>query len=295
MYGLHFPTKMYFGAKYGFTQMIDKRSWSTLKSQSSSFSVGAEVTKGIKLKKGISPQLGLSATVGASYGSKSSREQAQKFESHFSETKEFSLGRRMPNSGGVHEWVKLIGGEPMPTRWGLKSLCEHPAFATKKNACIKYSKSYCEKHLVHADPEAICDVAQRRECTWDLDCLPRHSCTDEGRCEKLPSCTVWLYDYAYFNGGSPRVLGPVYYTDAAGGPDGGKTIDVYDKHKIGSAKVSEGCEKVVLLDQDNCKLSSRDNLVLGRSANTFEHKDFWGDLENDICEVKVLARKDWSD
>jgi len=295
MYGLHFPTKLYFGAKYGFTQMIDKSSWSTLKSTSSSFSVGAEVTKGIKLKKGISPQLGLSATVGASYGSKSSREQAAKFESHFSETKEFSLGRRMPNSGGVHEWVKLIGGEPMPTRWGLESLCEHPAFATKKSACVRYSKSYCEKHLAHADPDATCDVAQRRECTWDLDCLPRHTCTVDGKCEKLPSCTVELYDYAYFNGGSPRVLGPVYYTDAAGGPDGGKMFDVEDKHKIGSAKVSEGCEKVVLVDQDSCKLSSRDNLVLGRSANAFEHKDFWDDLENDICEVKVLARKDWID
>jgi len=235
--------------------------------------VGAEVTKGIKLKKGISPQVGLSATVGAKYGSKSSREQSQKFESHFSETKEFSLGRRMPDSGGVHEWVKQIGGEPMPTRWGLESICEHPAFAPKKSACIEYSKTYCAKHLIHADHDANCDASQKRECTWDLDCLPRHSCTNEGK----------------------RVLGPVYYTDAAGGPDGGKMFDVVDKHLIASAKVTEGCEKVILVDQDSCKVKSRDNLVLGRSANAYEHKDFWDDLENDICEVKVLARQSWDD
>merc|ERR1719410_2774933 len=123
-----------FGARYGFTQMIEESDYATLARNSKSFNVGAEVTKGIKLKKGISPQVGLSATVGAKYGSKSSREQSQKFESHFSETKEFSLGRRMPDSGGVHEWVKQIGGEPMPTRWGLESICEHPAFAPKKSA-----------------------------------------------------------------------------------------------------------------------------------------------------------------
>jgi len=292
MYGLHFPSKLYFGAKYGFTQMIDSSSWSTLKSTSSSFSVGAEVTKGIKMKKDIGP-VGLSATVGASYGSKSSREESAKFDSHFSETKEFSLGRRMPNEGGVEEWVKQIGGEPMPIRYGLVSLCEHPAFAKKKSDCVQYSKSYCEKHLVHSGQDVRCDAAEKRECTWDMDCLPRHTCTDDGKCEELPSCTVELFEHEYFNGGK-TTMGPVYYTDAAGGPNGGKVIK-YTKSLIGSARVSKGCDKVVLVDEDNCKVSHRDNLVLGHSVDSLEHKDFWGDLENDICEVSVLARKDWNE
>jgi len=30
------------------------------------------------------------------------------------------------------------------------------------------------------------------------------------------------------------------------------------------------------------------------SGDSFEHANFWDDLEDDICEVKVLACKDWS-
>jgi len=67
------------------------------------------------------------------------------------------------------------------------------------------------------------------------------------------------------------------------------------KKLIGSARVSKGCDKVVLVDEDNCKVSHRHNLVLGHSVDSLEHKDFWGDLENDICEVSVLARKDWNE
>jgi len=142
MYELHFPSKVYFGAKYGFTKRIDESSWSILKKSSPGFSVGAEFTKGIKLKKGISPQLDLLATVGALYGSKGSRRQGQKFDSHFSEEKEFSLGQRMPNTGGVEEWSKETTGEPMPTRYSLLRICTHPGFAAKKSKCEKYSKIY---------------------------------------------------------------------------------------------------------------------------------------------------------
>merc|ERR1719474_1341131 len=139
---------MMFGARYGFTQLIEESNYATLSSTSKSFDVGAEVRKGVRFKKDLGkapvPQIGASATVGVSYGSKNEQENMEKFDSYFSEIKEFSLGRRMPNQGGAEEWVKQINGEPMPTRYVFKSLCQHPAFATKKDNCEKYIKTYCE-------------------------------------------------------------------------------------------------------------------------------------------------------
>jgi len=85
-----------------------------------------------------------------------------------------------------------------------------------------------------------------------MDCLPKHVCTYDGKCEKLPSCTEQIYDYAHFKE-DKRTLGPDYYTDAAGGPDGGKVIDTKDTALAGSAKVSKGCDKVLFVDQDECR------------------------------------------
>lgn len=295
MFGLKFPVTMMFGAKYGFTQMIEESNYATLASQSSSFSVGAEVTKGIKLKKGISPQLGLSATAGVSYGEKNSQSESEKFDSHFSEIKEFSLGRRMPNEGGAKEWVKQIDGEPMPTRYAFKSICEHPAFITKKDSCETYIKTYCDKHLSLLHEGVVCNPAEKPECTWDMDCPDHHRCTNQNTCEELPSCTLHLYSSRSY-GGTMRTFGPVYYTDAAGGKDGGKVFDTVNKAKTDSARVSQGCEQVILMDSDRgCRESRADNLIMGRRTNQFEVGNFNDDLENDICMVKLLAKRTWDD
>merc|ERR1719499_770556 len=45
MFGIHYPTKMYFGAKYGLTTYMSQSSYATVTEKSSAFSVGAEVTK----------------------------------------------------------------------------------------------------------------------------------------------------------------------------------------------------------------------------------------------------------
>jgi len=295
MFGLSFPVKVMFGARYGFTQMIEESNYATLAQNSKSFNVGAEVTKGIKLKKGISPQVGLSATVGVSYGSKNSKEEMDKFDSHFSEVTEFSLGRRLPNTGGVTEWVKQISGEPMPFRYGFKSICEHPAFSSKSDDCKSYAETYCEKHLIGAFEGGSCNAAEKVECMWDMDCPDHHRCTNDGACEELPSCTLVLFGDNYY-GGTKRTFGPVYYTDAAGGKDGGKVFDTVNKAKTDSAKVSHGCEQVILMDNDGgCRENRADNIVMGRRTNRYEVGNFNDDLENDICMVKLLARRDWNE
>jgi len=293
MFGLHFPTTIIFGAKYGFTQNIDESSWSQVSKHSSSFSVGAEVTKQIKMKKGISPQVSLSATAGASYSEKEQDSESQKFDSYFSEVMEFSLGRAMPNKGGVHEWVKLVDGEPMPIRYALKSICEHPAFASKKAECTKYSKTYCTSHLQKSMGGGVnCDRAQKQECLWDLDCPPHHTCTESNSCLALPSCTVWLYAEPNYRG-SVRTFGPLYRRQAPMG----KVYDTWDKAKIDSVKISGGCEEVLLMDADagGCLERRDDNILIENRKGNGEKRlsNLPYDLEDDVCSIKLKTKEKW--
>lgn len=84
----------------------------------------------------------------------------ERFDSYFSEKREFSLGRRMPNEGGAAEWVKLVDGEPMPVRYGLESICEHPALASKKiHLCEVCS------NILHGAPGQDAGGCQLRQAT----------------------------------------------------------------------------------------------------------------------------------
>lgn len=195
----------------------------------------------------------------------------------------------MPNSGGFGEWVKQIDGEPMPFRYGLKSICEHPAFASKKSQCEAAHKTFCTGHLAKASEEPInCDPAAKVECTWDMDCLPHHSCTPEGTCEEAPVCNVEMYANPGF-GGTKKVLGPVYYTDAPMG----KVIDWPDNDDLDSVKVSAGCAEVILMDADSggCLEKRYDNIILGAKSGAYENSNLPYDLEDDVCAVKLTAKK----
>jgi len=287
MYGLHFPTKVYFGARYGFTQMIDEAKWSSLWKSNNKWSMEFRVCGLNKKKKGVH----LSACGQAGYSEKNSNEELRNFSSYFEQTKEFSLGRRMPSDSGLQEWSQQVTEEPMPFRYDLKSLCEHPVFSSKKEECSRYRESYCVKHLVYTHRGLSCDRAQQQECTWDMDCLPRHRCTMEGRCLPYPSCTVAFYPDPN-SGGDPRTFGPVYYTDGPGGHNGGVIFDATGR--VDSVKVSEGCDQVILMDNDRggCLEVRGDNMLLGARTQQYEVNNLPKDLQNDICKVKLLARKE---
>merc|ERR1719277_1397459 len=101
---------------------------------------------------------------------------AQEFESHFSEFQEVTLGRRFPSEGGAEAWVEQSGGEPMPIKYGLESICEHPALKDQKSVCETHAATYCKDYLTKSGSNdgfgSECTPPQKPECTWDLDCLP---------------------------------------------------------------------------------------------------------------------------
>jgi len=286
MYGLHFPVTMYFGARYGFTQLIEESKWSSFAQNLQHQSVMAGVTEGIKTLKGLDP-LSLNAAVDVKHSSIKDTSQMEMFDSYFSEVKEFSLGRRLPNDGGVEAWVKQIQGEPMPIRYDLTSICKHPAFTTKRGKCETYSNTYCTQHLALSTGNGInCDPAEKTECTWDMDCLPDHRCGDEGACVQLPTCKLELFSENDFQG-NKKVFGPITYRDAPMG----KVFDVYEYAKINSAKVSTDCEQVILMDYDyfQCLEDRNDNIIMGTRTGIFSIRDLPWDLQSDICGVKLLA------
>jgi hypothetical protein len=288
MFGVHYPTKMYFGAKYGLTTYMSRGSYATVTEKSSAFSVGAEVTKKIEIDYKKMSKVKASATVGASYGEKSSQGISKEYEEVFQEEKEYSLGKRLPADGGVEDWIKDLDSEPMPTRYGLKSICNHPALAPKKADCEKYADSYCPNHLVKSQPRVSCEAPQEVECLWDLDCLPYHKCTEANTCVQTPYCIVEIFSAPNL-GGSRREYGPVYYEE---NPEG-KVMSVGGD--IDSVRVSGGCADVILMDQDECSENYEDNgVIANRDTNRAKQNNNLNyDLEDDVCKIKVHAKSDW--
>merc|ERR1712043_69239 len=171
--------------------------------------------------------------------------------------------------------AKQVGGEAMPIRYDLKSICEHPAFnAQKRGDCKKYHGSYCEKHMVKLQEDIGCQKEQEKECLWDMECLPEHVCSD-GSCFAKQSCTIEFRPVhckvktfgprkVQTNckmGGSMYKRGPFFYEDAPMG----YVMDVNEF--VESATISPGCAEVIWMDagilNDNCREQSEDNVVMG--------------------------------
>jgi len=291
MFGLHFPTKLLFGAKYGFTRYMDESSWSQLTSSSEKLDVGVQISKGIET--GMEDQgVEMEASVSLNYGNHHQQSEQQKFDSHFTEIKEFSLGRVMPRQGGAAEWAKQVDMEPMPIRYGLTSICEHPSLVAKKEECIKSTTTYCTKHLQKARGDISCDPPEQKQCLWDLDCLPNNVCS-EGACMREPGCSMVFYSKADY-GGSQTTYGPYFFSETPMG----RFVDTPNDKHVDSVKISDGCAEVILMDADSggCKENRDDNLVLNnRASNGWRGiPNLPEDLQNDICGFKAYIKKRWS-
>jgi len=75
------------------------------------------------------------------------------------EQQEFYVGKRMPDFGKLDDWLHDVAEEPMPIRFNLVSICEHPAFAASgvKQDCMDAHADYCSDHLTLLDPEMSCE------------------------------------------------------------------------------------------------------------------------------------------
>jgi len=286
LFGLDYPTTVVFGARYGHKQLIQESSFKELMNKSSKTSVGAEVAaskdqtlKVITVEGAIAGKF--------EYGQEKASEDVKAFDDAFEEKKEFSLGKKLPRDGDVGAWTAAATAEPMPIRYGLTSICKHPLLHTV--ICEEHRKSFCTKFLARADPKVRCEREQKPECLWDMDCLPRHACT-EGVCIKEPDCTVYVYK-DFHHKGEANEYGPYWYNDA---PQG--RLVSLDGVKINSVKASGGCEEVVLFDEDSCKDDRADNGVISNR----DHNEYKGisvlhrDLRNDVCKMKVLPKKYWA-
>lgn len=285
LFGLHFPTKIVFGARYGLTQQIEETNYSHLHDSSSSSAIKAEYDFGlpkIAAKTGVTGTI----TVGVSDVEKESESTADEYSSFFEERKECSLGKRMPVDG-VDSWVQEIAAEPMPIKYALESICSHPGVASKKSLCEKASSTYCVEHL-SVDDQSACASPEEPECLWDMDCPAHSRCTSERKCSADPSCTVTFWNSIYF-GDHSKEYGPFYFSDAPHG----RFVDALGA-LVRKVLVSGGCEEVVLLDMDNLDDYSSDNMVISNrdSDNTIEAILPYH-LQSDLRGFKVLAKKNW--
>eukprot|EP00931_Biecheleriopsis_adriatica_P110907 TRINITY_DN8521_c0_g1_i4.p1 TRINITY_DN8521_c0_g1~~TRINITY_DN8521_c0_g1_i4.p1 ORF type:complete len:2193 (+),score=386.86 TRINITY_DN8521_c0_g1_i4:133-6579(+) len=131
MYGLEFPTQLVFGARYGYTRFLSENGYTSVSenTQTTSVEAGVSVEVGQTVcagacEAGVSAEYGMEDTQ-ATAATKSVQENSQ-------EVREVTVGKRMPDKGGIDEWVKVVGDEPMPFRFNLRSICEHPAFKPTK-------------------------------------------------------------------------------------------------------------------------------------------------------------------
>eukprot|EP00927_Polykrikos_kofoidii_P024403 TRINITY_DN2219_c0_g1_i2.p1 TRINITY_DN2219_c0_g1~~TRINITY_DN2219_c0_g1_i2.p1 ORF type:complete len:1500 (-),score=216.34 TRINITY_DN2219_c0_g1_i2:137-4207(-) len=282
LYGLQYATHMNFGARYGLTQTITEKSYRTLFETSSKEKMSVEYTIGIPK---VAKKTGLAGgiTLSASHETKKTEREVNEQSEFFKDRKEFSIGKRVPAEGGGEAWADAADGEPMPVRYTLVSICEHPEFVQsgKKHDCQKYQATYCTKHLTKMKEDVSCDPPQKKECLWDMDCEKNSECSSGGKCVPLPQC--------YVQWGNTK-LGPVLHRDAPMG----KTYGTLGK-KIDIVTVSGGCAEVVFVDEDNCKEIHSHNIVAElRNSNVDGKVDLPYDLTNDVCKIKLIPKKQWA-
>jgi len=279
MFGLHYPVEMIFGSRYGFTQMITESGYETVTEEMEKWSLGVEYAKGFD-KNSKAAQAELTVSAQTQYTESESSKKASNFSSTFKEKREFSLGTKLPKKGGAKAWAAQSKGEPMPIRWAMESLCEHPAWGSKKADCEKYHKTFCSNFLQRLDSNVRCDIQSNPpECAWDMDCHLRHVCHNSV-CVKEPDCKVRI-------GG--KWYGPYYWNDT---PQG-RVVRL--SGKMGRLEITGGCAQVVLYDEDKCRDDYEDNLLLqnmdGDETKTVNQLP--DDLVNDVCAMKVYPKKIW--
>ena len=174
-FGLHFPTKVIFGARYGLSRYIDESGFIKIASDSKSFSLDAAVTVDVADVMGRPP--GVEASVGGAVAIEEADKQATKesVQTNSEEVTEFSVGKKMPK-GGAKEWIKDLDSDPMPIRFALESICNHPEFDKKGEKEARLHK-VCGHVLRHASQKGGSGSRMRSE-----GCSQEELVDDDGAC-----------------------------------------------------------------------------------------------------------------
>mmetsp|Transcript_134686 Transcript_134686/g.430208 ORF Transcript_134686/g.430208 Transcript_134686/m.430208 type:complete len:93 (-) Transcript_134686:504-782(-) len=87
-------------------------------------------------------------------------------------------------------------------------------------------------------------------------------------------------------------FGPIYRREY---PTGMEYSLGWMQGEISSLRISGGCEEVILMDEDACRLVYEDNKVIDVRQNNDQVRvgALPNDLDNDVCRVKVLAKEKW--
>jgi hypothetical protein len=315
MYGTQYPTQIMFGARYGYSCYLSEDSYTSYSNSSDTTTVkGSASTTPAPTEKSastdiiktqVTEKVRNTFSVAVTGSDASSTSENDSSSDYFSETKEFSLGSKMPRSVNgtpdIQSWAEKVNAEPMPTRYDLVSICQHPALTSLKATCDQFATSYCTNYLNKDSPEK-CDVPSQPECVWDIQCPAYNDCID-GTCVEQPWCTFSIYD----NNDNKLVYGPVYYVNNETGftfwysKDWGNAIE--------HGKYSGGCAKVELFDDDywlstdnHCQQGNKDNLKLSNydydDEQSFDLQtkiddgDYY-DLNHDTCGVHLTPKQDW--
>jgi len=196
-----------------------------------------------------------------------------------------------------------VDAEPMPIRFNLISICNHPSLKSKFQECTDYAASYCEEHLAPSKPGSPCEPAQPAECLWDIDCGEKHSCT-KGKCERAPECTVLQYHNCDCDDevGWPVVYGPKFRPTTQF--DGFVfPVEGNNPRWWCCVKMTGGCEEVMLVDADsgerNFERSNANTLIVqNRYSNAMTKyllPDFSDDLKDDVWAIKAIPKAHWLD
>eukprot|EP00931_Biecheleriopsis_adriatica_P110733 TRINITY_DN8502_c0_g1_i3.p1 TRINITY_DN8502_c0_g1~~TRINITY_DN8502_c0_g1_i3.p1 ORF type:complete len:1517 (+),score=322.36 TRINITY_DN8502_c0_g1_i3:69-4553(+) len=299
MYGLEFPTKLLFGARYGYTRFMSEQGYSTVKENTKSTSVSAGVSLDVgemvcagACEAGVSAEYGLDTSEGTAV--------AQTVKENSLEVREVTVGKPI-GKGGIDAWVKEVGQEPMPIRFQLTSICEHPAFGKSeqtKEKCEMFAETYCPNHLSKtAEEGASCETAAARtqECLFNLDCGDYHVCNKDGLCIPEPPCWVTVYDEEYLQG-EKKKYGPIYFRERPDGERFDLEADGWRK-RVMSAEFSGGCAEVTYVDQDSCMEQQKKNKpVSNQQSNSGQvTNQFPKEIRKDMCMIYAQAKEEWLD
>lgn len=162
-YGTHFVTSAKMGSRFGYTRY----------SQECSFTAGAEVSSQWSFSAAASMEAGANLAGKFELGGEEATEAEKALHNAFYDGQYVSLGAKLKFTQGSAAWDSNITGNPMPIRYDLTFICEHPALQEKKQDCTDALDKYCQ-YLQSSHPELECGKAPApppsNSCQWDLDC-----------------------------------------------------------------------------------------------------------------------------
>lgn len=185
-YGTHYLTQVRMGSKYGHQRFIGecaaKHASMQSHQKSFNFNLGLETVDDAK------------AGIGAGWDSSSATQDEEVWHQAFHKESKIVLGEQLLASDvGEGDWGKRSKVDPMPIRYDMDFICNHPAMNSHQEQCTAALGTYCQ-YLQKSHPDLPCLASEEPddpECMWSSDCGNgqddplAHRCED-GKCVRQP-------------------------------------------------------------------------------------------------------------